>query len=94
MNITEIKRDMVANGSNWWAKETLLLCGTKVINKVYKGGGGTFFVTSDFTGWERGGGYTIREYNPKLLRINSVGSIGEYNSLQDAQGRAKTLAKR
>ncbi len=94
MNITEIKRDMVADGSHWWDTDTMAFFGTKVSSRVYNGPGGVYFVTEDSAPFHRGPrGYTIREYLPDSLSIRTEGDIVQYGDVEWAIESAKTLAK-
>jgi len=94
MDIADIKHDMNAEGSHWWDRDTMSFFGTKVSSQVYNGPGGVYFVTSDFTGFDRiSRGYTIREYTPGGTVITTVGGIADYPILKNARDETKTLAK-
>lgn len=96
-NVTAIKAAMKADGSHWWDRDTLKFFGTKVASAVYQGPGGVFFVTSEwdgFAGKDNGTrAYTLRQYVPERVGVETIGNIGDYKSdLAAAVAKAKELA--
>lgn len=86
-NINEIKDVVRASGSHWFDPDTLSFFKCRVLEGVYQGDGGVYFVTS-----ERGPhfprAYTVRKFDPLTCGISTV---GEFCKL--TRSKAITLAK-
>lgn len=94
ISVNQIQEAMRAAGSHWWDADTMRTFGTKVKSAVYNGPGGAYFVTSDFTGFDRNArGYTIRRYDADKQQIHSEGDeIGTIADLEEARAEAARLA--
>jgi hypothetical protein len=94
ISLNQIKDKMRAAGSHWWDADTMRHFGTIVKGGVYNGPGGAYFVTSDYTGFDRDArGYTIRHYDPAKNTIHTHGDgIASISDLHEAQATAARLA--
>lgn len=94
ISVNQIQEAMRAAGSHWWDADTMRSFGTKVKSAVYNGPGGAYFVTSDFTGFDRDArGYTVRRYDADKQQIHSEGDgIATVADLEEARAEAARLA--
>lgn len=94
--INEIQAAMRADGSHWWDPDSMRFFGTRVLNgTVYKGTGGIYFVTSEWDGFSgkenNRRAYSVRKFNPDTLDIDTVGSIGDFRTGDEAVAEAERL---
>ena len=90
--IKDIRDTMNETGSYWWSKDTMSFFGTKIIGGAFNGPGGVFLVSSEQKPSGRARRFTVRQYNPKTKRIQTVGDFCELDRV-DALSQAKQLAK-
>lgn len=89
----DIADEMTADGSHWWDRDTMASFGTGVVSDVFQGAGGIYFVTEDYTGFDRRNkAYTIRSYNPETKQIGKSGQLCGWSDLDEAEAEAKRLA--
>jgi hypothetical protein len=80
--------------SHWFDKDTMHSFKSRVGDKAYADGrGGAFFVSSE-KGPSGVRAFSVRHYDPKGCRINTVGEFQEYKTSLTATTAAKKLAKR
>lgn len=91
--INDIQTAMRANGSHWWDPDTMRFFGTRVSDAVLQGPGGIYFVSSEYTGFDRTGrGYTVRKFNPDTCDIDREGDLGQFASRSGALNAARKFA--
>ncbi len=72
--IAKIKAVMDKNGSYWWGPASMRHFRTQIESSTFEGERGIFFVTSEKPprGLRK---FTVREFNPKTLKISTVGDF-------------------
>lgn len=91
--INDIQAAMRARGSHWWDPDTMRYFGCRVSDAVLQGPGGIYFVTSEYTGFDRQGrGYTVRKFDPDTCDIANAESLNSYASRSGALNAARKLA--
>jgi hypothetical protein len=89
-NLEQVKEANRRLGHHWFSKDTLRFFGGRVLPTLY---GNRFFVTSEFTGFDRTArAYTVRLANPDGT-VERVGELGAYQTRKQAVGAAKRAAK-
>lgn len=91
--VEQIKRRVASTGSHWFDAETMRGFGTRVSSIVYPVADGAFFVTSEYTGFNRDGrAYTVR-FADDNGNITNVGEFLQYRT-RDAAHRAAKLERK
>ena len=91
-HISEIKDCNRRAGQHFFDDDTLRFFASRISSTVHQGKDGVFFVTSEqFRSWSHTGKrlYTVRSFNPKTGKVDTVGEHQQYNTM----GRAQTAAK-
>lgn len=94
--IDRIETEMDAAGSSWWCHKWMSALGTTVVDEVYSGEGGIYFVTRDRTTiyhHDRDFGYCVRKYNPDTRDIERQNDPEDCRSLSDAKSIAIELSQ-
>jgi hypothetical protein len=97
MTIQEIMRKNEEVGYHFFEKSTMRFFRSRVLETVYEGPGGIYFVTSEqfvpSSGPPEPRGYTVRRFNPETGDITKA---GEFNKLSQyrAQKRAQEYAEK
>lgn len=85
LTINAIQANMQSAGSHWWDASTLKFWGTKVVGSVFNGPTGAYFVTSEFTGFDRVyRGFTVRKYDRAKNNIDTIGDVAQYDTRTEA----------
>ena len=93
MNIIDIQQANAAKGGHYFDAATMRFFRSRVLNTVYQGGGGVFFVTSEKGPHDDSPRmYTVREYHPATADVSTAGIFNELTKAQ-AQRRAKQYAE-
>jgi hypothetical protein len=79
--INDIKDHMRAAGSHWFDPGTMRFFKGRVLDEVYQGPGGIFFVSSE-KGPSEVRKYTVRRFTPEPA---DIGTEGEFNEMTKAQ---------
>jgi hypothetical protein len=89
-SIDHIKRANAESGGHWFSPETLRFFGTRVHSTLY---GGRYFVTSEFTGFDRADrAFTVREARPNG-HIRTASEFLQYSTRDAAHRAARRLAR-
>jgi len=81
MTIQQIMTAHKQSGGHFFDKDTLRFFKSRILETVYQGPGGIYFVTSErfeFRDDSHKRGYTVRKFTPKTF---SVDTAGEFNEL-------------
>jgi hypothetical protein len=90
-NINDIITANKVARKHFFSKDTMRFFSSRVLEPVYQGAGGVFFVTSEQRKNFGGDGprrYTVREFNPETCDVSSA---SEFNVL--SKYRAEKLAR-
>ncbi len=89
-----IQAAMRSRGSHWWDPGTMKSFGTRPVGPVYQGPGGVYFVTSDYTGFDRSArAFTVRRFDAEACQIHTTDDgVSGFASKRQAQAEAKKLA--
>jgi hypothetical protein len=79
--INDIKTAVLVRGSHWFDPDTMRFFKTRVLEGVYQGAGGVYFVTSE-KGPSEARKYSVRKFTPDTADISTV---GEFNEMTRAQ---------
>ncbi len=88
--INDIKTAMRVRGSHWFDPDTMRFFKTRVLETVYQGEGGIYFVTSE-RGPHGPRKFTVRQFNPDTADISTVGDFNELSkhcAIRDAKQAA------
>lgn len=89
-----IQANMQSAGSHWWDADSMRFFGTKVVGSVFNSPTSAYFVTSDFTGFDRKHrGFTVRKYDRAKNNIDTIGDVGAYATRNDAARECVSLAE-
>lgn len=88
--VNRIKQAAMMRGSHWFSPDTMRFFGTRVLNEVYEGPGGIYFVTSEQPPHGRRA-CTVRKFRPDNADISTVGSVAEL-SPRAAKAEARRMA--
>lgn len=90
-SIQEIKQANKEAGQFFFSPDTMKFFASKIINQVWDGPNGVFFITSEKNGFddpERV--YTIRKFEPETANIRTVGD--KFTTLNQAKKEAQRLS--
>ena len=90
-NMDEIKRASRIAGSHWFDAGSMRFFRSRILDTVYQGGGGVYFVSSEQFEGSSGRAprmFSIRKFNPLTADISTFGPFNEM-----ARERAKRLAR-
>lgn len=94
LTINAIQARMQSAGSHWWDHSSMKFFGTKVVGSVFNGPTGAYFVTTDYTGFERTTkGFTVRKYDPAKNNIDTIGDMAQYDTRTEAARECVRLAE-
>ena len=93
-SMDEIRGTMRAAGSHWFDPDTIRFFRCRISNKLYQGGGGVFFVTSEKSPFGPRA-YSVRQFVLDGREGPEINTIGDFNSLTRsvAHTQARNLAK-
>lgn len=86
MTLDDIKCAIRTDGGHWFSRDTMRWHGTLIKNpKVYSAGDLHYFITKDYTGFDRTERrWTIRAYSSERRSVLTVGGLAVWNTRADA----------
>lgn len=100
-SLAEIRAHNQSRGGNWFSPDTRRFFGSRTHGDAINGPGGTYFISSEYTGFDRTGrAFTVRKFDPSDEADRRGQMIGEgegeeflgHPDLQSARERARELA--
>ena len=92
--LDQIIRANYAQGGHWFDKETKAYFGSRISRNVYPVADGAYFVSSEYTGFDKTGrAYTVR-FSATDGSISTVGEFLEYRTRDAAHRAARNEQRR
>jgi len=90
-DIQDIEMIHKSSGGHFFDAESKRFFNSRILETVYQGTGGVFFVTSEKAPNDTERGYTIRQFNPETGSVSTVGTFNIWTKA-GAQATAKYLS--
>jgi hypothetical protein len=91
--IDKIKDANARAGQYFFEPATMRFFHSRILEQVYEGEGGVFFVTSERFGMKHPRLYTVRKFDPETSSVDTASKFQEFKTASGAKGAAERAAR-